>query len=81
MKPGFELKRGDVVQLNPELHSAYKGKRLAGLFLVVNESDAGGVRGYVLVPGKGDKAWPTPEGIRVTWEEIEYVGKSVWTLD
>lgn len=67
-----KLKRGDVVQIGPEVPNV----SLKGCFVTVEENDNDQVKGYIIVPGHQDS-------IRVTTtiashEHIEYIGTAAY---
>ncbi len=68
-----ELEAGDVVQLGPET----RNQMLAFCMMTVTEPKAFGAQGYVQslgVDGKpGGQAY-----YRAEWNEMEFVGRSVW---
>jgi hypothetical protein len=69
----YDIKEGDVVQLNPE-------HKFAGMLVVCIEPKEWGCQGY-LMSEKNFEAVRF-EGVaflRPKFEEFEYVGKIVWT--
>lgn len=68
-----KLKRGDVVQIGPEVPNA----SLKGCFVTVEEmTDDEQIKGYIIVPGHQDS-------IRVTttiasFDHVEYVGSAAF---
>jgi hypothetical protein len=76
MRPGVNLKIGDLVQLNPELTS---NQMLAGCIMVVTEPKGWGAVGYVQMGGtdgeRGGQAY-----YRAAWEEMELVGLAYWVV-
>lgn len=68
---------GDVAQIDPKNKT---NTMFAGCFLVVTEVKSWGVQGYVKALGFNGK----PGGqahIRLPWDEIEYIGRSVWMAE
>lgn len=72
----MELEIGDVVQLNDKT----KNPMFRYCFMTVTEPKVWGAQGYVQSLGENNK-----EGqqafYRSKWDEMEYVGKSVFVLD
>lgn len=67
---------GDVVQLNPETTG---NPMFKGCMLTVSEIKSWGVQGYV--QGLGENGEPGGQAYyRAKWEDIEYVGKAVWSV-
>jgi len=62
-----EIRKGDIVQVDPEVKGMF-----AGCLVVVTEIRAGGIQGYVQIPGAGQAC------VRKDWDEIEFVGTVVW---
>lgn len=72
-----ELKKGMVVQLNPE---KVKNPMFAGCMMVVDEPKVFGAQGYVQALGDNMK----PGGrayYRASFEEMEFVGQTVWDVE
>lgn len=68
---------GDIVQIGP----TYRPANFCYCFLVVEEVRSWGVKGYVAGPhphkiGKVTQCARYP--VRVTWEQIHWVGKAHW---
>ncbi len=71
----MDLKIGDVVQLSPDVGN----KAFACCFMTVTDPKSFGAQGYV--QPLGEKSGEPAKGqayYRAKWEEMEYVGKSVW---
>jgi hypothetical protein len=69
-----KLKRGAVVQLNPE---TVTNKMFAGCLMVVTEPKVFGALGYVQALGENEE----PGGqayYRARFEEMELVGEAAW---
>ena len=74
MNEKTELKRGDIVQLDPELVC---NKAFAGCMLVVTEPTSFGAQGYI--QGFGEDLQPGGRAYyRAEWKEMELVGKAEW---
>lgn len=69
------VKKGDVVQLDPDL---VRNKALAACFMVVEEVKDWGVQGYVRVPGETRDDFPRRIYYRADHTEYERVGESIW---
>lgn len=67
-----ELKRGDVVQLNPD---KVRGT-FAGCFAQVEDPKPWGMQGWVAVVGGADP--PRRAYVRATWDQMEFVGCATW---
>lgn len=71
-----EIKEGEVVQLSPV---DCRNKMFGGCMMVVTEPKEWGAQGYVQALGKdgemGGQAY-----YRATWEEMEFVGLTVWSV-
>jgi len=76
MKKG-QIEKGAVVQLNPE---TVKNKAFARCFMIVTEPKSFGTQGYVQALGTreemGGQAY-----YRVTFEEMESIGFTHWTVE
>lgn len=75
-----EVHYGDIVQINPE-----KDNMFGGCFMFVEEVGTWGVQGYVSIPSrtmekstKQVKNRVSMAYVRKEWEDIEWVGQSVW---
>jgi len=62
------LEKGDVVQLTRE-------DGFFGCFMVVTKPKSFGAQGYVLMPTKNEL--PSQVFYRASWDNMEYIGKSV----
>lgn len=76
MRPTEKLKRGCVVQLNPE---TCKNPMLAGCFMTVTEPKSFGAQGYVQALGDngaiGGQAY-----YRASFEEMEFIGFATFVV-
>lgn len=75
MKENSELRKGDVVQLSPNVGNPM----FACCMMVVSELKDFGAQGYVQSLGTNGK----PGGqayYRAKWDEMELVGETVWDL-
>lgn len=72
-----ELKEGEVVQLSP---IACRNPMFGGCMMVVTEPKPWGAQGYVQALGQdgemGGQAY-----YRATWEEMEFVGLTAWSVE
>jgi hypothetical protein len=71
------LKKGMVVQLNPE---KVKNPMFSACMMVISEPKNWGAQGYVQALGKDNK----PGGLayyRADFEEMEFVGLTVWNTE
>lgn len=72
-----ELKRGMVVQLNPE---TVKNKSFAAHFMVISEPKDFGAQGYM--HGFGTREATGGQAYyRAGWDEMELVGIAVWDVE
>jgi len=73
-----DLKRGDVLQINPE--GKHKD-RFGGFLIVCEEPKSFGCQGYLLAPHDFDAVkldgWAY---LRVSFEDMEYVGHLPWLV-
>lgn len=67
-----DLKVGDVVQINPESDSAFRG-----CFMLVTEPKAWGAQGFVSMPQERGK-WPGRAYYRAKREEVVFVGRAAF---
>lgn len=77
MKETDNLSVNSVVQLNPE---TCRNRMFAGCMMVVTEPKPWGAQGYVQSLGKNEE----PGGqayYRAKWEEMDFVGYAVWTVE
>lgn len=72
----MNLKKGDVVQLSPDVSNPM----FACCFMTVSEPKDFGAQGYVQALGKdgqqGGQAY-----FRAKWEEMEFIGDAVWSIE
>lgn len=73
-----ELKRGDIVQVNPESQLGEKNGFFAACLVVVDEIKGFGIQGFVMVPDTRG-ALPKRAFCRFNWADIELVGHCEWT--
>ncbi len=69
--------KGTVVQLDPE---TVENKAFAGCFMVITDPKPWGAQGYIQTIGSRDQPG-MQASYRATFEEMEYVGQSVWRSD
>ena len=72
-----ELTSGDVVQINPE---TVGNKAFAGCMLTVTEPKAWGCQGYVQALGESRERYGGAAYMRLRWDQMELVGRAVWTF-
>jgi hypothetical protein len=73
-KHSVDLKRGHLVQLNPE---TVGNPMFAACIMVVTEPKSWGAQGYV--QGLGEDGEPGGQAYyRAKWEEMELVGMAEW---
>ena len=72
MLPIEGLRKGDVVQLGPNVRKAF-----AGCFMIVDKIYAWGARGFVLVP-HDDIAGAGSAWFRAGWEEMVKIGSAAY---
>ncbi len=70
-----ELEAGDVVQINPD---AVGNKAFSACMLVVTEPKAWGCQGYVQALGEARDEAGGLAFMRLTWAEMEFVGRAEW---
>jgi hypothetical protein len=70
MQQTEKLKRGCVVQLNPE---TFKNKMLAGCFMTVTEPKSFGAQGYVQTTGENEQMGGQAY-YRASFEEMDFIG-------
>lgn len=75
-----ELKKGDIVQLNPEFHLGDKQGFFGACLMVVTEPKAFGAQGYIQSPQKRGET-PLTAYYRAKWEEMELVGHAEWVAE
>ena len=78
MVENFQLKLGDVVQLNPD---TIGNRAFAGCFLVVTELKAFGCQGYVQALGNSRDTQGGQAYLRPRWVDMEFVGHAQWVID
>jgi len=59
---------GDIVQIDPQ-----KDKTYGSCYIFVEKVKNWGIEGYVQIPERGKTH------LRKRWDEIEWVGQSVWS--
>lgn len=71
------LKIGDIVQLNPDTH------KYGGSLLIVTEPKEWGCQGYLCLdlPHEGLGRFKNLAYLRVTWDDMEYVGHAEWVIE
>ena len=67
-----ELKKGDIVQLNPDMDM------FGGCFMVVTEPKSFGAMGYVTDTNSKEKGHAY---LRTEFKEMEFVGRAEWVLN
>lgn len=78
MKEGSELKKGDVVQLNP---FTCGNKAFGGCFMVVTDPKAFGAQGYIQALGPSRDVMGSVAYYRANWDEMELIGPASWVSD
>ena len=73
-----ELEPGDVVQINPQ---TAENKAFAGCMLTVTDPKPWGCPGYVQALGETRDTQGGRAFIRLRWDEMEFVGRAVWTCE
>lgn len=75
----MDLEIGDIVQISPE--GKYKNT-FGGMLLVVTEPKEFGCQGYIMSSQDIDAVkFRGRAFLRPSWEDIEYIGKMVWSLE
>jgi hypothetical protein len=77
MEENENLKKGAIVQLNPEICN---NPRFAGCFMTVTEILSFGAQGYVQALGRNKE----PGGqayYRASWAEMELCGYAEWIIE
>lgn len=72
------LAPGDVVQINPQ---TVGNKAFAGCMLTVTEPKAWGCQGYVQALGENRERYGGAAYMRLRWDQMEFVGRAVWTFE
>jgi len=72
-----ELKKGMVVQLNPE---KVKNPMFTACMMIVSEPKSFGAEGYVQALGENGKQGGQAY-YRASFDEMEFIGQSVWDVE